>query len=105
MRLSQDKGVAGELLRQSYIYLACLAAALSVLQLSYVFQKIHTNHKENEHVENLVYDVGAALRRDLVFRTAVLQCSILHREAATQNPEICRCWQVHGCCKADVTQA
>ena len=40
-----------------------------------------------------------------VFRTAVLRCSILHREAAARNPEICRRGQVHGCRKADVTQA
>ena len=39
-----------------------LEAALHVLQLSYVFQKTHTNRKENEHVENLVFDVAAALR-------------------------------------------
>ena len=39
-----------------------LAAALCVLQLSHVFQKTHTNRKENEHVEYLVFDVAAALR-------------------------------------------
>ena len=33
-----------------------------VLRLSYVAQKTHTNRKENEHVENLVFDVAAALR-------------------------------------------
>ena len=38
-----------------------LAAALRVLRLSYVSQKTYTNHKENEHVENLVFDVAAAL--------------------------------------------
>ena len=38
-----------------------LEAALRVLQLSYVFQKTHTNRKENEHDENLVFDVAAAL--------------------------------------------
>ena len=38
-----------------------LATASHVLQLSYVFQKTHTNRKENEHVENLVFDVAAAL--------------------------------------------
>ena len=56
--------------------------------------------QRNEHVEN-------SLRQpcDLVFRTAVLRCSILHRESAARNPEICRRGQVHGCRKADVTQA
>ena len=77
-----------------------LAAALCVLRLSYTSQKTQANRKENEHVEN-------SLRQpcDLVFRTAVLRCSILHREAAARNPEICRRGQVHGCRKADVTQA
>ena len=37
-------------------------AALHVLQLSCVLQKSNKNHKENEHVENLVFDVAAALR-------------------------------------------
>ena len=75
-----------------------LAAALCVERLSYTSQKTQTNHKEN--VEN-------SLRQtcDLVFRTAVLRCSILHREAAARNPEICRRGQVHGCRKSDVTQA
>ena len=41
---------------------------------------------------------------DLVFLTAVLQCSIIHREAATRHPETCRRGQVHGCRKADMTQ-
>ena len=62
---------------------------------------MQANRKENEHVEN-------SLRQpcDLVFRTAVLRCSILHhREAAARNPEICRRGQVHGCRKADVIQA
>ena len=61
---------------------------------------MQANRKENEHVEN-------SLRQpcDLVFRTAVLRCSILHREAAARNPEICRRGQVHGCRKPDVTQA
>ena len=77
-----------------------LAAALCVLRLSYTSQKTQANRKENEHVEN-------SLRQpcDLVFRTAVFRCSILHREAAARNPEICRRGQVHGCHKADVTQA
>ena len=77
-----------------------LAAALCVLRLSYTSQKTQANRKENEHVEN-------SLRQpcDLVFRTAVLRCSILHREAAARNPEICPRGQVHGCRKADVTQA
>ena len=39
-----------------------LAAASRVLRLSYVSQKTHTNRKENEHVENLFFDVAAALR-------------------------------------------
>ena len=75
-------------------------AALCVLRLSYTSQKTQANRKENEHVEN-------SLRQpcDHVFRTAVLRCSILHREAAARNPEICRRGQVHGCRKADVTQA
>ena len=62
-----------------------LATALCVLRLSYVTQKTQTNRKENEHVEN-------SLRQpcDLVFRTAVLRCSILHLEAAVRNHEICR---------------
>ena len=62
-----------------------LATALCVLRLSYVSQKTKTNRKENEHVEN-------SLRQpcDLVFRTAVLRCSILHLEAAVRNQEICR---------------
>ena len=73
-----------------------LAAALCVLRLSYTSQKTQANRKENEHVEN-------SLRQpcDLVFRTAVLRCSILHREAAARNPEICRRGQVHGCRKDD----
>ena len=77
-----------------------LAAALCALRLSYTSQKTQANRKENEHVEN-------SLRQpcDLVFRTAVLRCSILHREAAARNPEICRRGQVHGCRKADLTQA
>ena len=77
-----------------------LAAALCVLRLSYTSQKTQANRKENDHVEN-------SLRQpcDLVFRTAVLRCSILHREAAARNPENCRRGQVHGCRKADVTQA
>ena len=77
-----------------------LKAALCVLRLSYTSQKTQANRKENEHVEN-------SLRQpcDLVFRTAVLRCSILHREAAARNPEISRRGQVHGCRKADVTQA
>ena len=50
--------MTGELLSQSYEHLACLAAALGVLQLSYVFQKTHTNCKENELVENLVFDLA-----------------------------------------------
>ena len=61
---------------------------------------MQANRKENEHVENLLRQPC-----DLVFRTAVLRCSILHREAAARNPEICRRGQVHGCRKADVTQA
>ena len=75
-------------------------AVLCVLRLPYTSQKTQANRKENEHVEN-------SLRQpcDLVFRTAVLRCSILHREAAARNPEICRRGQVHGCRKADVTQA
>ena len=77
-----------------------LAAALCALRLSYTSQKTQANRKENEHVEN-------SLRQpcDLVFRTAVLRCSILQREAAARNPEICRRGQVPGCRKADVTQA
>ena len=77
-----------------------LAAALCVLRMSYTSQKTQANRKENEHVEN-------SLRQpcDLVFRTAVLRCSILHREAAARNPETCQSGQVHGCRKADVTQA
>ena len=77
-----------------------LAAALCALRLSYTSQKTQANRKENEHVEN-------SLRQpcDLVFRTAVLRCNILHREATARNPEICRRGQVHGCRKADVTQA
>ena len=73
---------------------------LCVLRLPYTSQKTQANRKENEHVEN-------SLRQpcDLVFRTAVLRCSILHREAVARNPEICRRGQVHGCRKADVTQA
>ena len=61
---------------QSYEHLASLAAALCVLWLSYTSQKTQANRKENEHVEN-------SLRQpcDLDFRTAVLQCSILHRQA------------------------
>ena len=77
-----------------------LAATLCALRLSYTSQKTQANCKENEHFEN-------SLRQscDPVFRTAVLRCSILHREAAVRNPEICRRGQVHGCRKADVTQA
>ena len=77
-----------------------LVAVLCVLRLPYTSQKTQANRKENEHVEN-------SLRQpcDLVFRTAVLRCSILHREAAARNPEICQRGQVHGCRKADVTQA
>ena len=62
-----------------------LVAVLCVLRLPYTSQKTQANRKENEHVEN-------SLRQpcDLVFRTAVLRCSILHREAAARNPEICR---------------
>ena len=77
-----------------------LATALCVLRLPYVSRKMQTNRKENEHVEN-------SLRQpcDLVFRTAVLRCSILHREAAVRNQEICRRRKVHGCRKADVKQA
>ena len=77
-----------------------LAAALCVLRLSYTSQKTQANRKENEHVENSLWQPC-----DLVFRTAVLRCSILHREAATRNQEICRRGQVHGCRKADVTLA
>ena len=59
-----------------------LAAALCVLQLSYVFQKTQTNRKENEHVEN-------SLRQpcDLVFRTAVLRCCSQQSEAAVRNQD------------------
>ena len=77
-----------------------IAAALCVLRLQYTSQKTQANRKENEHVENSLQQPC-----DLVFRTAVLRCSILHREAAARNPEICRRGQVHGCRKADVTQA
>ena len=35
-----------------------LAEALRALQLSCVLQKSHKNRKENEHVENLVFDVA-----------------------------------------------
>ena len=78
--------------------MTALRHALCVLRLSYTSQKTQANHKENERVEN-------SLRQpcDFVFRTAVLRCSILHREAAARNLEICRRGQVHGCRKADVT--
>ena len=45
-----------------WVSCSSLAAALRVLQLSYVFQKMQTNRKENEHVENLVFDIAVALR-------------------------------------------
>ena len=87
-------------IRTPYVSCSSPAAALCVLRLSYGSQKTQTNRKENEHVEN-------SLRQpcDLVFRTAVLRCSLLHREAAAGNPEICRRGQVQGCRKADVTLA
>ena len=59
---------------------------------------MHKNRKKNEHVENFVFDVAAAM----CFRRTVLQCSsILHLEAAVRNPNLYH-RQVHGCCKADV---
>ena len=76
---------------------SCLSAALRVLQLSFGLQKSHKNRKENEHVENLVFDVAAALRPCFCVRQS---CCV-----AARNPEICRHRQVHGCRKADVKQA
>ena len=74
---------------------------LRALQLSCILQKSHKNHKENEHVENIVFDDAAIL----FFRKAVLGCCSQHSAAAARNSEICRRRLVHGCRKADVKQA
>ena len=64
-----------KLLRKPYIHLACLSAAL---QASYVITRSHKNHKVNEHIDNLVFVVVAALR----YRTC--------RKTAARNPGIYR---------------
>ena len=85
------------LVRTPCVSCSSLATALCVLRLSYVSQKTQTNRKENEHVENLLWQPC-----DLVFRTTALRCCSQHREAAVRNQEMCRLRQVHGCRKADV---
>ena len=52
-----------------------LAAALCVLQLSCVLQKMHKNRKENKHVESLVFDVAAALGPCFFVRQS---CGVAH---------------------------
>ena len=63
--------------------------------------EIMHNRKENEHVENLIFDVAAGLRPCNFVRQS---CEV-HLTAATRNPEICRRRQVQGRHKADVKQA
>ena len=77
-----------------------LAAALLALVQLCVLQTC----KENEHVENFVSDVVAALRPCIFVRQS---CGVGHITlmAATRNLEMCRRTQVHGCYKADVKQA
>ena len=76
LRLSLDKCVGGYLLHQSYEYLACRQQSFGSLACLAAFfwpPEIAQNRKENEHVENLVFDVAAALR-PCFFRKAVLLC-------------------------------
>ena len=77
--------MAGEILRQLYEHLACLAAVLRQPCVSngFLTSHINTNDIENAHAENLV----STLRQpcDLVCRRAVLRCSILHLKASAKK--------------------
>ena len=64
-----------KLLRKSYKHLACLEAALHTLQQSYVLIRSHKNHKENEHVKNLLFVVVAELRSCDIVRQS---CGVAH---------------------------
>ena len=93
-----------QLLRQSYMYehLACLAVVLRQPCVSCNCFAYNKNRIENEHVENLVFDVAAALPLCFFVRQS---CRQKHREAAARNPEICRRRQVYGCLQADMKRS
>ena len=55
-----------------------LAATLHVLQLSCVLQKSHKNRNENRHVENLVFDIAAALQPCFFIRQS---CIVAHNNS------------------------
>ena len=107
LQLSKDKCLAGEILRQSYDHLACLAAVLRQPCVSCGCRTSLRKRKQIEKKMNMSKIKFLTLRQpyDLVCRRAVLSCSILHLEAAARNAEICRCRQVHACRKADVKLA
>ena len=74
--------------------------ALHVLRQSCVLIRSQKNRKENEHVENLVFVVAAAVQPLLAS-----QCCSQHRRTAARNPEICRRKQAYGCRTIGVKQA
>ena len=85
-----------------FLFCSSLATTLCALLQYCVLIRSQENHKENEHVENLVFVVAAALRPCDIAR---LSCSVAHNTVRlpheTQKIVIV---EVYGCCTIDVEQ-
>ena len=85
------------------VRMPCVSCSLAAVLHPYKIARDY--RKENEHVENLVFVIAAAMSPCDIARHPVLWCCGQHRRTAAYNTIIFLRRQVYHCCMIDVKQA